>query len=1393
VLALGAGLLALGSASGLAVAVAADQPAATPASDSAGVNSSATGLSQPASLGGGSGFGSGAARAKSKAVSGGGSALGTRGAGPSIPAGAVALPALFTATSRTYKSPEGPYLTTVYDHPVNVQGPGGVWEPIAVGASSRSGASAPTRTNAVSPAANVSSGASQDCPLASNSPTTSLCSSTSDTVGWDGTNTDNSLVQFDVKSALPADANVLNAQLGMYLWQTSTSNSVAVSAYAVSKAWTTAATWNTYDGTHAWSTPGGDFSTTNSVANPSVIGAPGWAHWYPTQIVQEWANGTLTNDGLLLADTTQKQTNDMLSFYSSKATSTNKPYLTISWVPRGQEDPPFYNMQSFSINDRTAMKVNVASGDLFINSNDLAVKGTGQPLVIEHNYDSRNAEGGSVNPWYSLPGATVYPDGSVAIGINRYDYSAFIHEPNGSFLTPLGLDATLCAVNGTTCTGNAVDSSAAYALTFNHDGNGPLYKSGSKMTFNSKGGPLSDADRYGNTIVYNHSGGISSVTDTQGRTFTRKTVELKSGQWVTSSWVDVSGGREVKYAYNAAERLETYTDANGKLTKYAYDAEGELSELTDPQKNVTKFNYDSLRRLTLITQPEVGGSHPTWKYGYFVGSDTEHGYKCTTAGVTKKTVVTDPNGHQRTYCANAFDEVIQYFDSAGNASEQSYNALGNTTLTTAASPGNGESGNVESLNYDEAGSNLLCIVSGTEKRESTCPSAPNKTALVTSFSYKDEKNPHLATQVKNPQGDSTFRCYNHGVQKESEGPACPSEASGPAGSVQSVHDQLSSQNELSFAYNSNGTISSSTDADGHATSYEYDTKGNLKTIKPPAPLEPTTIAVDALSRPHEVKDGAGHIETITYDKLDRITEIAYTGTGTARTVKYEYGTNGNISKREDPTGTTKYTVDALNRVTKEELPGALSNEYGYDPASNATSFKDAGGTTQYTYNSLNEVESMLEPGDSKETTFVYDNDHRLTKMTYPSGASENFKLEPTTGRPETITVEGVSGTPVPNLTYTYHQGEFNTGLIQTLTESTGSSTAYSYDVLGRLASAVTTGTSPSRYAFAFDGAGNRTEQTVNPTGSTGGTATYYPVNAGNLLECRQTVAPPCSKSSLTELSAYTFDGAGEQKEIVPKADTSGTTFAYNAAEQTSSLTPSGSSALALGYGGTVQNDLVSIGASTTLQNSQLGLTREVNAAGTSYYARTPNGMLVDQRTPSGHFNPLYDGKGDIIGLVNSSGKVERTFRYGPYGENIKSEGTQTIPYPFGFKSGYRMPGGNTGLGNVANGLYHFGQRYYDPTTGRWTQHDPLSKFASPAQANRFLFAGGDPINLSDPTGRLSGCAAAGTAIGFLAGGIGGAVVGYVAGEFCSEGLEIIHEGEREEEEEARSEEEEFNY
>jgi RHS repeat-associated protein len=157
---------------------------------------------------------------------------------------------------------------------------------------------------------------------------------------------------------------------------------------------------------------------------------------------------------------------------------------------------------------------------------------------------------------------------------------------------------------------------------------------------------------------------------------------------------------------------------------------------------------------------------------------------------------------------------------------------------------------------------------------------------------------------------------------------------------------------------------------------------------------------------------------------------------------------------------------------------------------------------------------------------------------------------------------------------------------------------------------------------------------------------------------------------------------------------------------------------------------------TTLQNSAMGLTKQTIEGKASYYARTPDGTLIDERLPGSiSYNPIYDAQGDIVGLLNSSGALVQTIRYGPYGENTNASGSLAYSAtndPFLFQGGYHTPGGNPGVGNVPNGLYHFGERYYDPTSGWWTQSDPAS---APTE---YAFVGDDPINAVDPSGEKGG-------------------------------------------------------
>ncbi|MFJ1588465.1 RHS repeat-associated core domain-containing protein, partial [Streptomyces sp. NPDC088197] len=64
---------------------------------------------------------------------------------------------------------------------------------------------------------------------------------------------------------------------------------------------------------------------------------------------------------------------------------------------------------------------------------------------------------------------------------------------------------------------------------------------------------------------------------------------------------------------------------------------------------------------------------------------------------------------------------------------------------------------------------------------------------------------------------------------------------------------------------------------------------------------------------------------------------------------------------------------------------------------------------------------------------------------------------------------------------------------------------------------------------------------------------------------------------------------------------------------------------------------------------------------------------------------------------------------------------------------YRYVGGTY---DRTTGWIKYGQRWYNPTTGRFTTQDAHSFLTDPAQGNRYAYAGDDPINNTDPTGQF---------------------------------------------------------
>jgi RHS repeat-associated protein len=103
----------------------------------------------------------------------------------------------------------------------------------------------------------------------------------------------------------------------------------------------------------------------------------------------------------------------------------------------------------------------------------------------------------------------------------------------------------------------------------------------------------------------------------------------------------------------------------------------------------------------------------------------------------------------------------------------------------------------------------------------------------------------------------------------------------------------------------------------------------------------------------------------------------------------------------------------------------------------------------------------------------------------------------------------------------------------------------------------------------------------------------------------------------------------------------------------------------------------------------------------------------------------YDGGGNVRQLTNSVGAVTDTYEYDAFGNSITKTGTTPNNYL------YRAEQYDPDLG-----LYYLRARYMNPLTGRFMSRDPEdgSTF-DPSSLHRYLYAGGDPMNRIDPSGR----------------------------------------------------------
>ena len=919
------------------------------------------------------------------------------------------------------------------------------------------------------------------------------------------------------------------------------------------------------------------------------------------------------------------------------------------------------------------------------------------------------------------------------------------------------------------------------------------------------------SDSTGRSVSYGYdsSGDLTSVTDVNDKTWDYG--YTASGSCSTASHLldtltNPDSGVTTN-CYDSDGRVTSQTDPAGLVTSLAYSgdnmsASGGTTTITGPHGEVTVENYTD-GQLTSETKGSGTSAAGTWTYEYGptqnVTYEQDPDGNVTTAtydssgNMLSKTNVTLSQTTSYTY--NSFDEPVTITDPAGIETAYTYDSDGNVETKTVT--GTGSSPTVETTDYTYGDSHAGDITEITAQHTSS-------TNYVTDYTYDSDGDvTSVTTHPSSGTTDTTDYQYNTLGEKvcETSPNATAASVSCPAIGDPRVADTTT------WTYNPDGTIASMIDAHGEETDYSYNAEGDQTQVTLPSgditkttydadqrpssivagygtsPAATTTYAYDISTgtgscssgvsgalycntvespggqttvdwmnaRDQQIKqtqpasgtttsnyDANGNLSTQTtaggtatygYNAANQPTSITYSdhasGFGVASNVGYEYDSDGNRTQMTDGTGTSTYSYDNLERLASVENGDGLTVGYSYNLANQQTQISYPGTSHDVTigYDGAGQ-ETSVEDWDGNTTAFGYDNDGNILTEAYPGSITDTSTYDNSDDPLSTSVAPNSSpGSPIASYTYTYKPNgqvasETDTGLPGT------SSQSYSYNSIQQL-------TSASSGSYAYDSGGDPT--------TIGGTSGY------SYNSSQQLTSTPSGAGSIS----YTYDTLGDRATSTPSGG-SATDYAYNQTGELTGYTPPTGSSATYAYNGDGLRMSKTTGGTTyqyaydTTANAPLIL-----ADGTNDYIYGPDETPIEQITSGGTVQYLHhDQLGSTRLITNSSGSSVGTFTYTPTGTLQASTGTATTP--LGYAAGYTDP---------ETSFEYLDNRYYNPSTGQFISVDPLVA----ATQQPYAYAGGDPIDNTDPTGLCGGPLGIGCiaedAGNFLAGGASALTLG----------------------------------
>ncbi len=768
---------------------------------------------------------------------------------------------------------------------------------------------------------------------------------------------------------------------------------------------------------------------------------------------------------------------------------------------------------------------------------------------------------------------------------------------------------------------------------------------------------------------------------------------------VGGSWV----GAQTTYIFDAQNRVTNTIDPDGGTNTVVYNEIGKQQYTIDKLGHTNSYEYDFQGRMFRTTYPD--------------GSQESFGYD--SAG--NRTTSVDRGGRTNIFVYDALNRVTNTIYADNTTNTTVYDGVGRVARTIDAR------GAVTAFSYDLAG-----------RRIAVTNAVGSSVASTIFFGYDANGNQlyftnplgavttnvldalNRVTQVQFADGTKLFAGYDavgRRVAETNQDNIVTLYGYGGAGRLVAVTNALgtASQTVTRYEYDEAGNQTAQIDALLRTNRYAFDNLGRRAKRTLPG-NQSETFGYDVLGNLIAHTNFNGSIITNQYDVMNRLWKRWSGGT---ELETYLYSTTGRLTNRTDASGTHTWVYDLRERLRTNTTPvGSLY--YTYDANGNQLSLSSAtasGVDITYQYDALNRLTNAVDNRltGTKNTGYTFDRIGNLATLKYPGGVTNHWQYD-ALNRLTNLTWK-LNGAARADFAYMLGLTGHRTNLTETVNAISRVFT-WQYDKLHRLTNETVTGTAPTgTLVYGYDPVGNRTNRS-GTLGSLGAQTLNYSTN-----DWVDNDTNPGNGSTYFDANGNTtsLDGTWQYDwaNRLTNFNNGAATYVYDAAGSHINKTA----------GGVTTWYLVA-----TLNSSgwpQVVEEHTGSSPGTLSRRYTYGLDLISQSRWTGsaweaHFY-VSDGLGSTRALLNTSGAISDTYVYDAYGTLITSTG----PTP----NDYRFAGEQW---DAVIGQYYLRARTFNPGYGRfWTSDTHQGYKQDPLSLHKYLYAQGNPVMNTDPSGHWS--------------------------------------------------------